>query len=133
MAAQSRSGGANRSGRRPGQQEEPGFTRPALAPGLLAAIALLIGAALVDNEWFTLVRYVVSILALIIAWFAIQARAFWWLVPLVAAAVLWNPVLPLPLSGPGWLSAQLIAPVVFVVAGVMIRVPVKDRDGSGRA
>lgn len=101
----------------------PDFTRPALAPGILAAIVLFVGVALIDSSWFIAVRFVVAILAVIIAWFAIQARMWWWLLVLVPIVVLWNPVLPLGLSGTGWMSAQLIAPIFFVAAGVMIRVP----------
>lgn len=101
----------------------PDFTRPALAPGILAAIVLFVGVALIDNSWFIAVRFVVAILAVIVAWFAIQARMWWWLIVLVPIIVLWNPVLPLGLSGAGWMSAQLIAPIFLVAAGVMIRVP----------
>ncbi|GAB3617893.1 hypothetical protein GCM10027416_24500 [Okibacterium endophyticum] len=116
------------------RRAEPGFTRPALAPGLLAAIVLFIGAALIGTDWFTAVRYAVAILAAIVAWFALKGRSYWWLIVLVPIIVLWNPVLPLPLSGPGWFSAQLIAPILFVAAGVMITVPVTPHDarrGSG--
>ena len=101
----------------------PDFTRPALAPGILAAIILFVGVALIDSSWFIAVQFVVAILAVIIAWFAIQARMWWWLLVLAPVIVLWNPVFPLGLSGVGWMSAQLIAPIFFVAAGVMIRVP----------
>jgi len=36
------------------------FTRVALAPGLLAAIVLFAGLAVIGGPWFTLVRYVVA-------------------------------------------------------------------------
>ncbi|MET0714241.1 MAG: DUF6804 family protein [Mycetocola sp.] len=101
----------------------PDFTRPALAPGILAAIVLFVGVALIDSSWFIVVRFVVAILAVIIAWFAIQAHKWWWLVVLVPIVVLWNPVFPLGLTGTGWMSAQLIAPIFLVAAGIMITVP----------
>jgi hypothetical protein len=101
----------------------PDFTRPALAPGILAAIVLFVGVALIDSSWFLVVRFAVAILAVIIAWFAISGRTWWWLVVLVPIVVLWNPVFPLGLSGIGWTSAQLIAPIFLVAAGVMITVP----------
>ncbi|MET4639380.1 DUF6804 family protein [Mycetocola sp. 2940] len=101
----------------------PDFTRPALAPGILAAIVLFVGVALIDSSLFIIVRFVVAILAMIIAWFAIQARAWWWLIVLVPIIVLWNPIVPLELNGTGWMSAQLIAPIFFVAAGIMITVP----------
>jgi len=97
------------------------FQRNALAPGLLAAIALLAGMLLIDNPWFTAIRYVVAILALIVAWFAVQARQWWWLVAFIPIAVVWNPILPLPLTGTGWLAAQVAAAGVFILAGVLIK------------
>jgi hypothetical protein len=111
---------------------EPNFTRPALAPGILAAIVLFVGVALIDSSWFIAVRFVVAILAVIIAWFAIQGQKWWWLIALVPIVVLWNPVFPLGLAGTGWMSAQLIAPIFLVAAGVMITVPREESERSRR-
>ncbi len=87
------------------------------------------GVAFMDDSWFIAVHFAVTILAVIISWFAIQARQYLWLIVLVPIIVLWNPVFPLPLSGDGWFAAQLIAAIPFVAAGVMIRVesPTEDR------
>jgi len=101
---------------------EPVYQRNALAPGLLAAVVLMAGLLLIENEWFTAVRYVTSILALIIAWFAVQARQWWWLIAFVPIAVVWNPIYPLALSGTPWLALQVLAAGVFVIAGVLIKI-----------
>jgi hypothetical protein len=106
----------------------PAFRRPALAPGLLAAVALLIGIALIESEAFLVIRFVVAILALIVVVFAFQARHWWWIPIMLAIAVAWNPVFPLDIAGPWWLGAQYLAILVFVLAGVLIRVPVTDED-----
>lgn len=98
------------------------YQRNALAPGLLAAIVLLAGLLLIENEWFTAVRYVVAILALIVAWFAVQARQWWWLIAFLPIAVLWNPIYPFAFSGTLWLAGQVVAAVIFVMAGVLIKV-----------
>ncbi|MET1052660.1 MAG: DUF6804 family protein [Mycetocola sp.] len=111
---------------------KPGFTRPALAPGILAAVVLMIGVAFVDSSWFIVVNFMVTILAAVVAWFALQAKAWWWLLVFVPVIVLWNPVLPLGLSGDGWFAAQLIAPIFFVAAGVAITVPVADEARRAR-
>lgn len=108
-------------------QSDPGFTRPALAPGLLGAIVLLAGLALLDIDGFTIIRYSVSILAVIICVFVIRAKAWWWLIAMVPIAVLWNPVLVIELHGQGWVSAQFIAAFLFVVTGVLTKVPVASR------
>lgn len=100
--------------------------RSALAPAILATIALLIGVALVDSDGFIIIRYAVSILALIVAVFAWQAGQWWWLFGLVPIAVVWNPVLPVELSTIGgsddlWLALQYIAAAVFLATGILVR------------
>lgn len=112
--------------RKPARPATPEFTRPALAPGLLGAIALMIGLALLDIDGFTVIRFVVSILALIICVFALQARAWWWLIGLAPIAVLWNPIVVIELHGQGWVSLQFVAAMVFIASGIFIKVPTKD-------
>ena len=101
-------------------------TRVALAPGLLAAIVLFAGLAVIGGPWFTLVRYIVSILALILCVFAGQARAWWWYPPLVAIAVLFNPVWPIPIDDAMLRLLHVLAAICFVVAGITIKVPAHD-------
>ncbi|HWK20352.1 MAG TPA: DUF6804 family protein [Microbacteriaceae bacterium] len=100
---------------------EPAYQRNALAPGLLAAVVLMAGLLLIGNEWFTAIRYVVAILALIIAWFAVQARQWWWLLAFIPIAVLWNPIYPFDFGGTPWLAAQVFGAGVFVIAGILIK------------
>ena len=110
---------------------ETTLRRMALAPGLLGAIALIAGLALLDVSTFVVILYAASILALIVGWFAIQARQWWWLPLLAAIAVIWNPVFPLGFHGQLWVGAQFVAAIVFVLAAVFIKVHVKDdRSGS---
>lgn len=105
--------------------------RLALAPAVVAVIALLAGLAYLGSGGFLVVRFVVAILALICGWFAIQGRQWWSLPPLAAIAVLWNPVFPFPFAGAWWTSAQLAAAVVFLVVGALVRVRVEgDRRGG---
>jgi hypothetical protein len=108
-----------------GTPAEPTFTRAALAPGLLGAIALLAGLALLDSDGFVIIRFIVSILALIICVFVIQAKAWWWLLGLVPIVIVWNPIVVLDLSGQGWVSAQFIAALIFIIVGVRTKVPVQ--------
>ena len=114
----------------------PAFRRTALAPCLLASVALLIGVALIESEAFIVIRFVVSILALIVIVFAVQARHWWWVPLLLAIAVVWNPIYPLDappfeVGGPWWLGAQYVAILVFVLAGIFIKVPYKADDARG--
>ena len=100
----------------------PEFTCPALAPGLLGAITLMVGLALLDIDAFTIIRFVVSILAVIVCVFVVRSRSWWWLPGLVAIAVVWNPVLVIELHGQGWVSFQFVAALYFVIVGVMTKV-----------
>ncbi|ARJ05563.1 hypothetical protein DVJ78_10705 [Humibacter sp. BT305] len=105
------------------RQTTPAFTRPALAPGLLGAVVLMAFVAVVDSDWFTLGRYLVSILALIMCVFALQARQWWWLLGLVPIAVVWNPVLPIDLDTLVFQALHIAAAAVFVASGILIKVP----------
>lgn len=98
------------------------YQRNAFAPALMAAGTLFIAPLLVDSDWFLLVLFLTSILSVIVAWFTVQARQWWWLPVFAAIAVLWNPVFPLPFTGTLWTLAQPLAAVVFLVAGATIKV-----------
>lgn len=101
----------------------PAFTRPALAPGLLGAIVLLAGLALLDNDSaYFWIRTIVAVLALIVCVFAWQAKQWWWLLGLVPIAIVWNPVWPTAFHGQGWAAAQFVAALVLVAAGIRIKV-----------
>ena len=109
------------------QAARPEFSRSALVPGLLGAVVLIAGFALIGTEWYLYVRYVVSILALILCVFAGQAKQWWWLAGLIPVAVVWNPVWPIPLDDLVLRGLELVAAVVFVGAGIVIKVPVDHR------
>jgi hypothetical protein len=104
----------------------PQFRRTALAPGILAAIVLLAGLALIGTANFIIIRFAVSILALIVCVFAWQAHQWWWLAILVPIAVLWNPVIPIEIGGDLWLGFQYVAALIFIVAGILIKVPNRE-------
>jgi hypothetical protein len=125
-----------RPAQRPGDRYgDPKFRRTGLAPGLLAAIVLLVGLALLDNDAaYLVIRYVVAILAIIVGFFAFQAKQWWWMPPMAAIAVIWNPVVPfdqqgpLSLSGQWWVAGQYVAVIAFVAAGILIKVPATQED-----
>ena len=107
--------------------------RTALVPALLAVVALLIGVALIASDGFIVIQFIVSIFALIVSVFAWQARQWWWVVPLAAIAVLWNPVYPIDLAQPDlWLGLQYVAAAVFIAAGILIKVVDSDKPAVRR-
>ncbi|GAA4666111.1 DUF6804 family protein [Frondihabitans cladoniiphilus] len=110
--------------------QQPTFTRPALAPGLLGAIALVAGTVLIDSTIFIGFRYVIAILALIVLVFAYRGRGWIYLPFLAAIAVLWNPVVIVPLTGQLWEGMQFAAAVVFIVTAVRVKVPAEPETTS---
>ena len=132
---------AARSGKQPGGKKSsttdnrygaPTVRRTALAPGLLAAIVMIAGFALIGQSSYIVIEYVVAILALIVAWFAFQAKQWWWIPLLLAIAVIWNPVVPFAFSGPYWFGAQYVAILVFVLVAIFVKVPITEAQKPGR-
>lgn len=110
----------------------PTVRRTALAPGILAAVVLLAGFALIDGSSYIIIKYVVAILALIVGWFAIQAKQWWWVPLLLAIAVLWNPVFPFDFHGVYWFGAQYLGVLVFVLVAIFVKVPITEAQKPGR-
>ena len=104
----------------------PQYRRTALAPAILATIVLLAGVALVDSDAYLFIQFAVAILALIVAVFAWQAKQWWWLLGLVPIAVVWNPIFPITIDGDLWLGLHYVAAIVFLAAGILIKVPNED-------
>lgn len=98
------------------------YQRNALAPALIAAATLFVSPLLIDSAWWQWVLFIVSILAVIVGWFALQARQWWWMPVFIAIAVLWNPVAPFAFTGPVWQAAQPAAALTFLIAGSLIKV-----------
>jgi len=104
----------------------PQFRRMALAPAIVATIALLAGVGAIGGDLYLLIQFLVAILALIVAVFAWQAKQWWWLTVLVPIAVIWNPVFPLGFDKDLLLALHYVAAVVFLAAGILIRVRNED-------
>ncbi|MGV8850959.1 MAG: DUF6804 family protein [Rhodoglobus sp.] len=97
--------------------------RVVLPAAILAVLVLLVGAGIIDTEIFTVVRYVVSILALICVVLVVQARQWWWATALVPVAILWNPVFPIEIANTQLFAGiHYFAALIFIVVGVVVRV-----------
>ncbi|KRC50573.1 hypothetical protein ASE16_06030 [Leifsonia sp. Root227] len=106
---------------------QPAFNRAALAPGILGAIVLIGGLALIGGEWYLYVQYAVSILALILCVFAGQAKQWWWLAGLIPVAVIWNPVWPIAFDDVVIRLLHLAGAVLFIAVAVTVKIPVDQR------
>jgi hypothetical protein len=107
------------------------YRRTALLPGLLGAVACLAGLAAVGGGIFTLIQYLVSILAAIVIVFAFQARHWWWLPLFAAVVVAFNPVFPFTFANLVWTYLLYGATVLFIAAAVLVRV-VNTEDRNRR-
>ena len=114
---------AGRTASAGGATGTPGYTRPALAPSLLAAIVLLACVAVIDSSAFVFARWGVTVLALIVLVFAVRGRVWWAAVLTAAIAVCWNPVVVVPIPGQVWAALQLLAAALFIVVGIVVKVP----------
>nr|WP_228495097.1 DUF6804 family protein [Clavibacter sp. VKM Ac-2873] len=90
------------------------------------------GFAVIDGEFFTVVRFAVAILALIMIVFSVRARSWWSAVLLAAVAVMWNPVAVIPVEAVTWQSLQYVAAIVFIAAGILVKVPAEAAPTPGR-
>jgi hypothetical protein len=94
-----------------------------LPAAIIAVLVLLVGAAIIETEIFTVVRYVVSILALICVVLVVQARKWWWTIALIPIAILWNPVFPIEIADTQLFAGlHYSAALVFFAIGVAVRV-----------
>jgi hypothetical protein len=110
----------------------PEFTRPALAPSLIAAIVLLACVAFLDAPAFVAVRWGITVLALIVFVFAMRGRAWWAMALTAAIAVCWNPLVTVPIPGQVWAALQIVAAALFIVVGIAVKVPRSAEDPPAR-
>jgi hypothetical protein len=113
-----------------GGRQLPPWTRPALAPSLLAAVVLLACVAIIDASAFVFARWGVTVLALIILVFAVRGRSWWAAALMAAVAVCWNPLVVVPIPGQVWAALQIVAAALFVVVGLAVKVP-RETDAAG--
>lgn len=113
-----------------GGRQLPPYTRPALAPSLLAAVVLLACVAIIDASAFVFARWGVTVLALIILVFAVRGRSWWAAALMAAVAVCWNPLVVVTIPGQVWAALQIVAAALFVVVGLAVKVP-RETDAVG--
>lgn len=104
--------------------------RVVLPAAILAVLVLLVGAAIIETDIFTVIRYVVSILALICVVLVAQAHQWWWAIGLLPIAILWNPIFPIEIADTQLFAGlHYIAALVFIVVGILVRVTESQSRG----
>lgn len=113
-------------------QTQPPRGRPTLLPAVLCATALIAGIFVLGSDGYLIVRFAVSILALVVAVIATQNGKWPWALPAVAVAVVWNPVYPFDFDGSLWLGAHVIAAALMLAIALYLRAPVDESPISTR-
>lgn len=105
--------------------------RPGLPPAILGALCLLVALALIGTDYYLYVRYAVSVLALIFAVISVQYRKWWWALPVLPLAVLWNPAWPLSFTDQTWQLLIFLGSAAFLVVGICLRSP-DDKETAAK-
>lgn len=106
---------------RPTNAPQP--VRLALAPAILAVIVLLAGLALIGTpSWYVWIDYAVAILVIIVGFYVVKAKAWWWLIGIVPIVVIWNPVLPISIDDLALRVLHILASAFLVAVGLTVRV-----------
>lgn len=95
--------------------------RPGMLPAVLGAIVLLATVGLIGTDFYLYVRYAIGILALIFAVLTVQYRKWWWALPAIPVAVLWNPAWPVELPSQTWQILTFLGSAIFIAVGVLFR------------
>ena len=96
---------------------------------MIAAIVLLACVGIVDSSGFVFARWGVTVLALIVLVFSVRGKVWWAALLMAAVAVCWNPLVTVPIPGEVWAALQLVAAALFIVVGIVVKVP---RESDGR-
>lgn len=115
------------------EQKRVPVIRPGLPPAILGALCLLVALAIIGTDYYLYVRYVVSVLALIFAVISVQYRQWWWALPVLPLAVLWNPAWPLSFPDQTWQLLIFLGSAVFLVVGICLRVTDDKKTAAKRA
>ncbi len=100
--------------------------RRALAPGVVGALVLIGGAIALGTGWYFFVRITACVLALITAYFVVQARR-WWVLPVpLVVAVLWNPLVPFAFAGQPFRAGHVVGAFALILTGLLA--PYTDPD-----
>lgn len=90
-----------------------------------AAAILLLGAAsgATSRPYIELLRWVTTFSALLVAGLSFLWKREWPIIPFLFLAALFNPLVPVGLSRDIWGPIDVVAALVFSVAGVLVRAP----------
>ena len=96
-------------------------SRPYFIPGLLSAVLLLIAIGHWPYNYYTVLRLVVCISGIYIAYTAHQRSLTWIVWCFSFIALLFNPLIPVHLSRAAWQPIDIAAAIAFVYISISTR------------
>lgn len=95
--------------------------RPALVPGLVAAALLLIAVLPLDYGFYVFLRIAITALAIWMVVVANRAGQLGWALFAIAAALIFNPIIPVYNTRAFWAPVDVLGAVVFACAAWWVR------------
>lgn len=87
-----------------------------LIPAVIAAPMLFVAVANLPYDYFILLRWVVTVCAVIILYAALEKEDNTWMVIMGAVAILFNPIWPVHLTKSIWIPIDIAAGILFIVS-----------------
>ena len=84
-------------------------------PLIVSIVMLLMALAPLPYGYFTLLRIVICLTAVFLAWFSAKLRKTFWLWIMGFIALIFNPIVPLYLGRPLWLVVDLVVALTFAI------------------
>lgn len=102
--------------------------RPHLIPAIVASLMLLGALADWPYGYYQLLRFVVCIVAVYVAFIAYNWHKIWATCIFGFTAVLFNPLIPIHLSREIWQPIDVIWGILFILSAVIVSKPIMSSD-----
>lgn len=96
-------------------------SRPHLVPSVAASVLLIVALGQHPYGYYTLLRWAVTVAALVVAWAAWTGWPQLLAWPFVGVAILFNPLAPVYLDRHTWRPIDIACSVAFVVAAGVVK------------
>lgn len=99
--------------------------RPHLIPSIFAALCLLVAILPWPYGYYVFLRIVVCIAALFVIAVAYERRQTWAMCLWGIVAILFNPIIKIPLSREIWQPIDFVCTILFLIAAIFVKLPKK--------
>jgi predicted RNA-binding Zn-ribbon protein involved in translation (DUF1610 family) len=100
--------------------------KPNFIPAVVTAIMLLLAVAPLQYDYYTILRWVVTIAGIYLSSIGALWRAsgFWWMVFVFpCVAILFNPINPIHLTKAIWVPIDILCSILFIYSAIKVKKP----------